>query len=113
MREITRRMLQDFGYDVREAACGREALDRWRQNLQDIDLLLTDLIMPNGVNGRELAEQLRRQRPDLKVVFMSGWTGDNTGTDSTFFRKNNFVQKPCHADQLLAMIRKSLDAAAA
>jgi len=80
--------------------------------LQDIDLLLTDLIMPNGVNGRELAEQLRQERPGLKVVFMSGWTGDNTGADSTFFRKNNFVQKPCPADQLLEMIRKSLDAAA-
>jgi two-component system, cell cycle sensor histidine kinase and response regulator CckA len=113
VREVTRRTLEGFGYRVCEATSGREALDLWSDRLDDVDLLLTDLIMPNGVDGRELAERMRHRRPDLRVLFMSGWGGTVNVNDTQFMQKNagRFLQKPCPSDQLLDTIRKSLDAA--
>ena len=113
VREVTRRTLEGFGYRVCEANSGRQALDLWSDKLEEVDLLLTDLVMPNGVDGRELAQRLRGQRPALKVLFMSGWGGASSGKDTTFFQKNagHFLQKPCPSDQLLEVIRQSLDTA--
>jgi CheY-like chemotaxis protein len=68
VRLTTRRMLESRGYKVQEATCGREALELWHRHAGEIALLLTDLIMPEEMTGRDLAEQLWRQRPRLKVV---------------------------------------------
>ena len=74
-------------------------------------MLLTDLVMPNGVDGRELAQRFRDRRPSLKVLFMSGWGGSTAANDTQFFQKNagRFLQKPCPSDQLLDTVRQSLD----
>src|ERR1041385_7776414 len=111
VREIPRRTLEGFGYRVCEATSGREALDVWSDKLEDVDLLLTDLVMPNGVDGRELAQRFRDRRPSLKVLFMSGWGGSTAANDTQFFQKNagRFLQKPCPSDQLLDTVRQSLD----
>src|SRR5882762_874554 len=74
VRLSTRRMLESFGYTVREAASGRAALEQWRDDPPEVDLLLTDIVMPHGVNGTELAKQLRALQPELKVIFMTGYT---------------------------------------
>jgi signal transduction histidine kinase/DNA-binding response OmpR family regulator len=111
VRLLTRRLLERFGYTVFEAASGRAALEMCRSRPFRIDLLLTDIIMPEGVTGRELAEQLRAESPKLKVVFTSGYSGDILGHDTEFVRQTNsrFVAKPCSPQLLLQTIRQYLD----
>jgi len=60
LRELVQHILGRFGYHVLEASCGPEAMEIWKERKSDIDLLFTDLVMPNGMNGIELAAQLRR-----------------------------------------------------
>jgi signal transduction histidine kinase/ligand-binding sensor domain-containing protein len=112
VRSLTRRLLEGFGYRTVEAASGRDALSRWRDRVNEIDLLLTDMVMPEGVSGRELAEQMRAQRPNLKVVFISGYSPDVAGKDTEFIHRNGsrFLQKPVPPRELLQMVRHCLDA---
>jgi signal transduction histidine kinase/ligand-binding sensor domain-containing protein/CheY-like chemotaxis protein len=112
VRSLTRHILEGFGYHTWEAASGREALDRWRDRVADIDLLVTDMVMPEGVTGRELAEQMRARRPDLKVLFMSGYSSDVAGKDAEFIRGNSssLLQKPTAPHELLETVRRCLDA---
>ena len=79
---------------------------------EKVDLLLTDLVMPGGVNGRQLADVLRGQSPKLKVVYMSGYSADVLGKEFTVQPGIDFLQKPYGADRLATVIRDSLDARA-
>ena len=74
-------------------------------------MLLTDIVLPEGITGRDLAEQLRALRPALKVIFLSGYSADVIGKDTDFFRrtKSLFLQKPCSAGTLLDTVRRCLD----
>jgi FixJ family two-component response regulator len=67
--------------------------------------------MPGGLTGRELAEQLRAQKPGLKVIFMSGYNPEVVGKDTEFIRRNKryFLQKPFSSNLLLRTIRQCLD----
>ncbi len=111
VRLLTRRLLEKFGYTVHEAASGRAALELQRSQSLRLDLLLTDIIMPEGVTGRELAERMRADNPGLKVIFTSGYSGDILGNDTEFVRQTNsrFVAKPCSPQLLLQTIRQYLD----
>jgi signal transduction histidine kinase/CheY-like chemotaxis protein len=111
VRMITRRMLETFKYKVHEATCAREAVEVWGRHAAEIALLLTDMVMPEGVTGRELAEQLRAAKPGLKVIFMSGYSADVVGEDTKFFRKTGsyFLHKPCATAALIQTVRKCLD----
>ena len=111
VRMITRRVLESRGYKIYEATTASEALDVWNSRGEAIAMLLTDIVMPQGVTGRDLAEQLRAQRPALKVVFMSGYSADVIGKDTAFFRRtqSSFLQKPCSARALLEAVRRCLD----
>jgi PAS domain S-box-containing protein len=111
VRMTTRRVLESVGYRVCEATSAREALEIWRVQAEDIALLLTDMIMPEGVTGRELAEQLRADRHGLKVIFLSGYAEDVTGKDTDIIRrsKSRFLQKPCSSRTLLDTVRECLD----
>jgi CheY-like chemotaxis protein len=111
VRVITRRVLESHGYRIYEATTAREALDLWRSHAECIALLLSDIVMPEGVTGRDLAEQLRTQRPALKVIFMSGYSADVIGKDTDFFRRTNslFLQKPVSSRALLEAVRHCLD----
>jgi nitrogen fixation negative regulator NifL len=112
VRMITRRMLESHGYKVYEATTAMEGLGVWRNQAEEIGLLLTDIVMPQGITGRDLAEQLRASRPRLKVILMSGYSADVVGKDTEFFRrtKTYFIQKPCSARVLLETVRACLDA---
>jgi two-component system, cell cycle sensor histidine kinase and response regulator CckA len=112
VRALTRRLLEGFGYRTWEAGSGREALTRWRDRTGEIDLLLTDMVMPEGLTGRDLAQQMRAQRPDLKVLFISGYSPDVAGKDTDFFHKpgSRFLQKPVPPRELLKNVRDCLDA---
>jgi DNA-binding NtrC family response regulator len=104
--------LETFKYKVHEAACAREAMEIWAQHAGEISLLLTDLVMPEGVTGRDLAEQLRARRPGLRVIFMSGYSAEALGKNTEFFRGtgNHFLHKPCAAATLIRTVRNCLDA---
>jgi CheY-like chemotaxis protein len=112
VRVLVRRLLQNYGYTVREATRPREALEIWDRHAPEINLLLTDIVMPDEMNGRELAERLLDRNPDLKVVFMSGYSPEAAGRNTEFFHRNGtyFLQKPCPSHILLETIRRCLDA---
>jgi PAS domain S-box-containing protein len=111
VRSLTRRLLENFGYRVREAASGREALAKWNGQSAEFDLLLSDIVMPQGVSGLDLAARFRTQRPALKVVFMSGYPAEAAGKDPAVFCKprTRFLQKPSPWRDLLRTVRQCLD----
>ena len=110
VRMLTRAALERYGYTVLEAETGTEALASWPEYRDRVTLLLTDLVMPGGVGGHELAERLRADRPDLTVVYFSGYSADIAGRELQLRPGENFVQKPFTVKQLLDTVRRSLDA---
>jgi CheY-like chemotaxis protein len=108
VRAVAKAILLRAGYRVLEAASGADALEMCDQLAEAIDLLLTDVVMPN-MNGRQLAERLSELRPSLKVVFMSGYTDDAIVHRGVLNAGMAFIQKPLSVDSLLAKIREVLD----
>jgi len=81
----------------------------WEQHAGPIHLLLTDIVMPEGISGRELAAQLLQRNPKLRVIFTSGYSADIAGRELVLEEGQNFLQKPCPSDHILETVRKSLD----
>ena len=108
LRELARVILKDYQYEVLEAGTGAEAIKIWQQNCGRIDLLLTDMVMPEGMSGRELAEQLRSRKPELKVIYTSGYSEDVMGNDIGV-RDAMFLQKPYPPPLLAKTVRECLD----
>jgi two-component system cell cycle sensor histidine kinase/response regulator CckA len=109
VRELVRDLLTQHGYRVLEAESGPRALEIWRQHKQEIALLLTDVVMPEAMNGRELAERLCAERPGLKVIFTSGYSADVLGREHLLERGIHYVQKPFHPQRLVQIVRDCLD----
>jgi len=93
LRGLASRVLEKSGYRVLQARSGPEALDIWRQHGERIDLLLTDMVMPEGIDGRELADRLTAEKPTLKVVYTSGYSPEAVAKGHRFERAN-FLPKP-------------------
>jgi two-component system, cell cycle sensor histidine kinase and response regulator CckA len=108
VRALTRRILERFGYQVQEAPSAAEVRESYCDRPLEVDLLLTDIIMPGGLRGEELAKFLRVRNPSLKVLFTSGYSGDALRQETDFSREH-FVAKPCSVRQLLTAVRKCLD----
>lgn len=109
VRLLVRHMLERAGYRVQEAASGVEALRLWESLKDEIDLLFTDIVMPGGINGLELANQLKAITPDLKVIFTSGYSPDIAGRELEFEEGQNFLQKPAPREKVLCTVRQVLD----
>ncbi len=109
VRKITLTLLARHGYTVLEAANGVEALKVWQENRASVKLLLTDLVMPAGVSGQQLAKTLQADKPDLKVVYTSGYSAGIAGREIQLQAGENFVQKPFRPDDLLKTVRSCLD----
>jgi PAS domain S-box-containing protein len=109
VRRLTRVLLEGRGYRVVEASSGVDALRVWEQHGRSIDLLLTDIVMPEGLSGRDLAARLHALRPDLPVVFTSGYSADIAGRELSLLEGQNFLQKPFTRPELLHIVRRSLD----
>jgi len=109
LRSLAQSALEQYGYKVLEAANGLEALSLWGKHHSTIGLLVTDLAMPGGILGHELAIHLQKEYPELKIVFISGYSPDFAGAKSELRPGENFLQKPFSAEQLLGIVRRSLD----
>jgi PAS domain S-box-containing protein len=110
VRELVCSVLNGHGYQILQAETGVKALELWEHNKKKIDLLLTDLVMPDRVNGRELAEKLRADKPSLKVIFTSGYSADVVGKDFVPQRGLHYLQKPYDPKKLALTVRDCLDA---
>ena len=107
VRAMTRLILSDHGYRVLAAANGTAALSICERTEEPIHLLLTDVVMP-GMSGRELADRLARLRPEMKVLFMSGYTDDAIIHHGVLDEGINFLQKPFAPDTLTRKVREVL-----
>jgi two-component system, cell cycle sensor histidine kinase and response regulator CckA len=111
LRELVREILRQYKYRVVEACTGLEALRIWDEFNGEIDLLLTDMVMPEGLSGSELASQLRQRKPDLRVIFTSGYSAEMMGSPNVP-EDALFLAKPYHPPQLAKIIRQALDSVA-
>jgi PAS domain S-box-containing protein len=109
VRMLTRAVLEPRGYRIVEAANGVEALQVWKAHKGLVQLLLTDIMMPEGMSGLELAARLRECRPELRVIYTSGYSGDVAGGQIQLEEGQNFLQKPYSPQQLLEAVRRRLD----
>jgi CheY-like chemotaxis protein len=111
VRAITQQILETQGYRVWKAESAQEALELWRDHASEVDVLLSDLVLPGSLSGRELAERLRQDKPQLKVIFMSGYSPEAGGgkTDFVYRLKARFLAKPCATRTILEAVRGCLD----
>jgi PAS domain S-box-containing protein len=109
LRASVRTALSRLGYRVLEAATGNEALAVWQQHRAEIHLLLTDMVMPGGMTGKELAAQLLQQSPKLKVIYASGYSLEVGGKNFPLEDGINFLNKPFQAQKLAKTVRRCLD----
>ncbi|HEY4415348.1 MAG TPA: PAS domain S-box protein [Verrucomicrobiae bacterium] len=109
LRVAVQETLSQLGYQVLAAANGPEALLIWQKMRDNIDLLLTDLVMPGGLGGKELAARLLEDKPDLKVIYTSGYSAGIVGNDFPLHDGVNFLTKPFQALKLAQTIRDNLD----
>jgi two-component system cell cycle sensor histidine kinase/response regulator CckA len=110
LRSLVKQILTACGYNVLEAADGHHAINVWTENASNVQLLLTDIVMPNGVNGWALARTLQKRNPHLKVVYTSGYNPETAlangdGPEGSV----NYIQKPYSPSKLVEFIRTCLD----
>ncbi len=113
LREFVSDSLGVLGYRVLPAANGRAALELWAEHREDIDLLLTDIVMPESISGRELAHRFLTEKPNLKVIFTSGYSAELIGTDFESEKQHAFLAKPYLPDRLAQTIAAHLQSAPA
>ena len=110
VRWVIKDVLGKYGYRILEAGSGVEALALWHQHQGEIALLLTDMVMPVGLSGQELAEKFSAQKPALKVMFISGYSLHVAGRGYAVMDGLNFLQKPFDGARLAFAVRHCLDA---
>jgi len=123
LRASVTNVLSRLGYNVLEASDGASALEVWKkhrnqvhfarkvwnQDRDEIRLLLTDMVMPGGITGKDLGERLLKENPKLKVIYVSGYSAEVAGKDFPLQEGVNFLTKPFQAQKLAQTIRNSLD----
>lgn len=106
VRKVIERLLRKLGYDVLSAADAEEAIEIFRARDDELDLVLTDVVMP-GLTGVEMAEVLKEERPDMKFLFTSGYTSKELGGNPEA-PPEPFLPKPFSMDELSKSVRKVL-----
>jgi PAS domain S-box-containing protein len=102
-------VLQRHAYLVVEAANGPDSLRQWRRHIERIDLVVTDMVMPGGMNGREVVERMREDRPGLKAIICTGYTDEPMMPGRAPAGLTTFLRKPFDMPHLLAVVRQRLD----
>jgi signal transduction histidine kinase len=109
VRQLMQNLLERYGYKVYPAASGLRALQIWDDHKESIQILVTDMVMPEGIGGRELATRLQTNDPKLKVIYCSGYTNEVLGDDFSLRAGENFLEKPFQLNVLLQKIRDCAD----
>jgi PAS domain S-box-containing protein len=109
LRSSMHKALSQLGYHVLESVSGVETLKVWEQHRKEIDLLLTDMVMPGGMTGKDLAARLLNENPKLKVIYTSGYSIDVVGRNFPLEEGVNFLAKPFGAHRLAQTVRNCLD----
>ena len=110
VRELGVRALTSKGYRILAAANGQAALALWAAHRGEIKLLLTDLIMPGGLSGLQLAQRLRAEKPDLPVIYSSGYNRETAGRELALDEHGHYLAKPFEVEELYRKVREALDA---
>ncbi len=108
VRMIAKKVLEMNGYVVIEATDGRAALDIWDSRGAEIDLLVTDVVMPEGMAGHELAEKLKEDRPELSAIYTSGYSAEIFRGEAIIPEESTFLPKPYLPDDLLKAVKENL-----
>ncbi|OPZ07617.1 MAG: Blue-light-activated protein [candidate division BRC1 bacterium ADurb.BinA364] len=108
VRSMTASMLRRLGYEVLLASSGREALEMLERHPGKAHLLLSDVVMPE-MNGPQLQERVALRWPEMKFLFMSGYTGDAISQHGEFEKIRNFIHKPFTLQVLAAKVREALE----
>jgi CheY-like chemotaxis protein len=101
--------LKKYGYNVIESHDGAQALALWQELNQPVDLLVTDMVMPGNVSGQQLAAQLLAKKPNLKVIYISGYSIDLIQSSYKLHEGLNYLPKPFLPTHLALAVRKCLD----
>jgi PAS domain S-box-containing protein len=110
LREMVAQLLTVQGYKVLTARSGRHALEVWEKANRLVDLLVTDMVMPEGMTGGELAERLLAMNPRLKVIYTSGYSPGMAGKNVSLVEEgSNFLPKPYSIGKLAQFVRETLD----
>ena len=109
LRELVVNILDFCGYRTYQAESGPAAVKVWQEHRAEIKLLLTDMMMPGGMTGSQLAERLRQDEPGLKVIYTSGYSPGMAGKDIAALEGFNFLAKPYPPGKLAQMVRECLD----
>jgi DNA-binding NtrC family response regulator len=111
VRSLVKEVLIQNEYRVIEAESADEALMLWPMHRDEVELLLTDIVMPGAANGIELAEMLLGDKPDLKVIYTSGYSGDLFTSDVQLHEGYNYLPKPYLSSKLTSILRNALEPA--
>jgi len=107
VRDVIANLLESGGLTVLQASGGEEALALSRRGDAPIDLLLTDIVMPE-MSGVELADRLERERPDVRILFMTGYAEEAVMNEGILGRHREFIGKPFTREQITTRVRKIL-----
>ncbi|HOH37270.1 MAG TPA: response regulator, partial [Spirochaetota bacterium] len=108
LREINSKVLKSYGYTVIPAEDGEEAITEFRKNKDIVDLIILDIIMPKK-NGREVFDEAKQLKPDIKVLFTSGYPADLIAKQGVLEQGIHFIPKPSPTNKILIKIREILD----
>ena len=108
LRLFVTEVLESFGYRVLSAESGAQALEIWEKEKDNIDLLLTDIVMPESISGRQLARLLLQDNSQLKVIYTSGYSPELIGTEFETETGHAFLPKPYHSERLADLVSSCL-----
>jgi signal transduction histidine kinase len=109
VRQLAERVLHSYGYRVFQAGSGPEAMSIWSARAKDIDLLLTDVMLPGGMSGCDLAKDLQTKKEHLKIAYTTGYGVETFKPDFSLREGVNFLPKPYSPDNLARLVRHCLD----
>jgi two-component system cell cycle sensor histidine kinase/response regulator CckA len=110
VRLFVRNLLQRFGYNILLAGSGAAAMEIWKEHQRRIQLLLTGMLLPDGMTARELVERFRCEKPELKVIYTSSYSSaEGLGQGAALTGGFHFLQKPYHSSRLVQTVRDCLD----
>lgn len=108
VRKLTKNLLEEFGYSTIEAKDGEDAITKFMKNKRRVDLVILDVVMPKK-NGKEVYEEIKKNMPDVKALFTSGYTADVIHKKGVLDENLNFISKPVSPKELLKKVREIID----